>query len=454
MNLMDSIKSSLTDAAMGQLSSLVGAGERETKSAVSAAVPGVLQALSGMASSQSGADKLAQVVGKFDPASLGQLMGKLKSDPQSIQQQGSDLLGSLLGSGALSGLGNALSKFSGLGSGIGQKLLGYLMPLILGAISSRFVGKKVSAEGLTSMFAQEKNSIANAMPKGFSLDGIPGLSSVGSALQSGYNKASDAARSAADSVAGGASGTPKWLLPVLALALIAAAAYFWFRPALPDVTKLTTDLTGNFKSLGDITSAIKDPASATAAIPKLTELAGKLDGMKAVVDKLPADAKAKVTDLVKSDLGKMIRNFSNTLMMPGVPDGLRPAIQTVIDKMAALAGVPASQFALPSAEVTNLGGEISGALGSLTEALSGIKDVGSADAALPKLTEVNNKLEKATAGWDKLPAAGKATIGEFIKTAIGKLKELVAKVVAMPGIGDKLKPITDQLMSKLSTFER
>src|SRR5262249_1372814 len=144
MNLIDSIKSSLTDGTINQLSSLLGAGEKETKSAVSAAVPGVMQALAGMASTSTGADKLAQSLGKFDTSSLGNMIGMLKGDSQSLQKQGTDLLGSLLGGTALSGLGGALSKFSGLGSGLVQKLLGYLMPIILGTVASRFAGKKIT----------------------------------------------------------------------------------------------------------------------------------------------------------------------------------------------------------------------------------------------------------------------------------------------------------------------
>jgi hypothetical protein len=311
MNLIDTIKNQLfSDGHLNQLSSLIGADAGATKSAVGAAMPAVVAALSNVASKGNGAQKVVSALNRLDTGSLGNVAHMLSGQADSVQEQGSSLLSSLLGGSTVSGIANAVSKFSGIGSGAVQKLLGYLMPMILGGIAGRFAGKQATAQGLTDMLAEQKSAIANALPSGFSLHSIPGLDAVGSA----------------------GSSVLRWALPVAALAAIAlVAVWFFTRPGQSpplniqavDVTKLSTDLTGNFKSLTETMTGIKDAASATAALPKLTELSGKLDDMKALVDKLPAAEKGKITDLIKPSLAKVEDQFAKLQWTPALGDNGR-----------------------------------------------------------------------------------------------------------------------------------
>jgi hypothetical protein len=62
MNLVEVIKSQLANGTINQLSSLIGAGEGATRSAANAAVPTVLSALSSVAFSKGGAEKLIRVL--------------------------------------------------------------------------------------------------------------------------------------------------------------------------------------------------------------------------------------------------------------------------------------------------------------------------------------------------------------------------------------------------------
>src|SRR5262245_48721568 len=71
MNLIDTIKNQLfSDGHINQLGSLIGAGEGSTKSAIGAALPALLAALSNVASTGGGAQKLASAVGRLDAGSL------------------------------------------------------------------------------------------------------------------------------------------------------------------------------------------------------------------------------------------------------------------------------------------------------------------------------------------------------------------------------------------------
>jgi hypothetical protein len=85
----------------------------------------------------------------------------------------------------------------------------------------------------------------------------------------------------------------------------------------------------------------------------------------------------------------------------------------------------------------------------LTETLTGVKDVASAEAALPKLQDLSTKLDVAKATMDKLTDAGKATISTLVKSTQGKLKGLADEALAIPGVGEKLRAIVDSILAKL-----
>src|SRR5262249_37773546 len=125
MNLVNAIESQLSDEVMSKLSSLIGAKEDATRTAVGAAVPALLSGLSNLASRAGGAQQLISALGKLQGGSLANMASMLTSNPSAVLDQGGSLLNSLLGGNALSGIINTLAQFAGLGSGSVQKLLGY-----------------------------------------------------------------------------------------------------------------------------------------------------------------------------------------------------------------------------------------------------------------------------------------------------------------------------------------
>ena len=189
-----------------------------------------------------------------------------------------------------------------------------------------------------------------------------------------------------------------------------------------------------------------------AAIPALTEMSGKLDSVKALVDNLPEAGQRQVADLIKSSTGKLGDQVTHALMIPGVSDRLRPALEGIVNKVSALGGMPAGQFALPTVEVTKLAGEISDMVSSLTTTLSGIKDTASANAAIPKLQEINAQLDLSKVAWEKLPSGAKTAIGSMVAPSLTKLKTQVTEVLALNGASDKVKSDIDQIMSKLTSL--
>ena len=352
MNLVDLIKSQITPDMLGKLAGQIGASESQAKSMVGASIPTLLSALAGSASQAGGVQKMLSAL-----SGLGSMSDMLSG---ASLEKGSGLLGSLLGGSTLSGIVSLLSKFSGLGEETTNKLLGYLMPMVLGGVMSSFKGKAPDAAGLLSLFADNKSAIASAIPSGLSLANIPGLNNASEAVRSAAETAGRTVGRAAESASDAASPL-KFLLPLLGIAAALGGGLWWFFNQAP---------------------AVKVPA---VAAPKLPEVA-----------------------------------------MPAIPK------------------VPA--------EAVKLGSDLSGWFTSLTGSLSGITDAATAEAALPQLKDAVSQLDSAKSVFDSLPAVGKSSIVSIIASNLGGIKDLIAKVASIPGVGDLVKPFTDPILNTLTAM--
>jgi hypothetical protein len=257
----------------------------------------------------------------------------------------------------------------------------------------------------------------------------------------------------------------RWLLPIGgALALVALVLWAAFRPSppgnapaasIPEANASTTisaapvqiqdRLTDSFKSVTSSLASVTDAASAAAAVPKLKDIGDKLDAIKPAMDKLPDAGKAKVKEMIQSDLASIDDRFAKLLWIPGIGDNLKQAVDPIMDRFASLGGLQVPRTA-------NVSGELAGIVSALTGTLSGIKDATSAEAALPKLRELDNRLDASKDMMAGLPSSGKSTVNTLLKVATTNLKRLVDKVVATTGVGDSVKPVVDSIMAKLNAL--
>jgi hypothetical protein len=128
-----------------------------------------------------------------------------------------------------------------------------------------------------------------------------------------------------------------------------------------------------------------------------------------------------------------------------------PVVRKEVPKPVAEPVVPKVDLAaLP--DPTKIGTDLTGIYTSLTDLLGEIKDVPTAEAAVTKLTDLTPKIDGLQALWDKVPDAGRATVAKVTTDHLGKLKDLVAKVLAIPGVSGKLEPVLDTVLAKLSAF--
>jgi hypothetical protein len=299
LNLVELVKDQLAGGVLAKLPEILGTTQTTANTAVSAAVPALFAALGSHASSRDGARNLQSTLDSFDTRVLNNIPQSLGGGGKSLIDIGSSLLSSLFGSGILSGLGSILSRFAGMDSGKSSSLLGLLAPIVLGILKSRTQG--MGADGVARLLEDQKPNIVNAMPSGLSsaLEGVQGMGGVAdwargtgsSAYQAGRAAVSETAGIARASAATGASAL-RWVLPVLALVILAGLLWWWIgsmrtsqqTTTITQIAGLTGQVNDFFRSATDTFAGIKDAASAEAAVPKLRELSTRVDSMRVAMD--------------------------------------------------------------------------------------------------------------------------------------------------------------------------
>ena len=151
-------------------------------------------------------------------------------------------------------------------------------------------------------------------------------------------------------------------------------------------------------------------------------------------------------------------------MASGAADTVKEAASDAVDtvKETASDAVDTAKEAVDSTAETvadamtpnidEFSGQLGGIFDTATSALGGITDAATAESALPQLTQVGDQLDDMTSVFDQIPEAARGPINSLVGDKLGGLQELVDKIIALPGVGDIVKPIIDTIMSKLSAF--
>ncbi len=340
-NIVDLIKDQLGDQILGQVGNVLGADSTTTGKAVGGALPAILKSLLPSAGSSSGAESIFNTVNEQDDGLLDNLGSLLGGDTSSMIGTGTKALGSLLGDNALGKLAGAVASFSGLGKSSGGSLLGLLAPIIFGVIKRKVVGEGLDVGGLASMLSGQKDNIEKAMPAGLTdLINQPTTPEPAPAMT---------AASAPE------EGSSIWrkLLPLLALVVIGWLALKMFGGSgdqavdtgalqVPDAAMAGADVG---KQIGDVLgsatstlSGITDVESAQAALPDIEAMTSKLDGVTGLLDQLPEGARSSVSTAARNGLGQLQPTIDKVLEIPGVGPILRPAVESMLEKLAIISG--------------------------------------------------------------------------------------------------------------------
>jgi LysM repeat protein len=162
LNLVDYIKGYLSGDFKNGVASFLGESKDKTQSGINAAVPGVLLGLDRAASEPEGVRRLATAVDNADDRILSNLDGMF--GPSSFGDMGSTALQSILGVGGLSELTGNLGRTSGLSGKAVTTLLGFLAPVVFGALKRLKLSRGLDAAGLSSLLSSQRSNIEAAMP--------------------------------------------------------------------------------------------------------------------------------------------------------------------------------------------------------------------------------------------------------------------------------------------------
>ena len=464
INLVDLVMKQVGGNLPGILGSLLGESADRTQGALAGAVPAILGSLMGVASKGgAAADQLVAAVGDQDDSMLDDLAGMLGGgNHQAIADQGGGLLNSLLGEGVVGSLVGAIGKFSGLGSGSSKSLLGMLVPVVMSVLGRQQKSSGLDASGLMGLLSDQKDNISAAMPSGLAnalggasfmdnLMGVAGdtVTSIGQAASGAAGAAAGAVGSAADaagkaagsvasaagegaeaagraasSVAQGASNVASQAGAAASDA--ASAGGSWLRWALPLLILLALIwLAFKFLGGGSVEETVSDATDAAgSAVEATTEAASS-------AVEATTEAASDAADAASDAAGSAVE---------ATTEAASDAASAVSDAVTAMVGD------------VDVGGELTSMFEGVNETLGGITDVASAEAALPKLEELNTSLDSLTGLADQLPTDAVDGLSEMVSNSVSGIDGVMDSLKAIPGVGELIEPIITQIKEKLAAF--
>jgi hypothetical protein len=159
--LIDLVTRQLSGPALGQLSQQIGANPAQTQSAITAALPLLLAALSRNASTPQGATALhTAVTNDHDGSILGNVLGFLGNAQQG---PGAAILQHVLG-GQQQTVQQGLAQSTGMTTNSTGQLLQTLAPLLMGAIGKTTVQQSLGADQLATMLGAQTQAAHAAAP--------------------------------------------------------------------------------------------------------------------------------------------------------------------------------------------------------------------------------------------------------------------------------------------------
>lgn len=87
-----------------------------------------------------------------------------------------------------------------------------------------------------------------------------------------------------------------------------------------------------------------------------------------------------------------------------------------------------------------------------TATLSNIKDSTSAEAALPRLKEINGKLAGLQSAQAKLPEGIRTYVRSSVNPLVARLREAVQPVLNIPGAAEVVRPVAEEMLGRLDAL--
>lgn len=443
-NIVDLVKDQISDQILGQMGGLLGDQSSKAEAGVANAIPALLSGITNRAGVPGGADSLFGAVQNQDDGlldNLGAMLGGSQS--RSMIDQGSSVLGSLLGNSGLGSLAGVLSGLTGLSKGNTGSLMGMLAPIIFSVLKRKVLGGGLNAGGLLDMLKGQNNNINAAMPVGLSdqLNSSGFLSSITNVGGSAVDAASGAvgnvvggARDAAGNVVGGARDAAGNVVD--GVGNIAGGAANTVRDGVGAGAGAVGNAAANTASGG---SSIFKKLIPLIAIALLGFLGWKMFGGTA---KDAVDDAANATGNAATAVTDTASNAASATT-EAASDAVATATESATNAASSAADAVAGAVDF---DVSQAGNDLTSMFGDAKSSLEGITDLDSAKSAVPGLTEMGEKFNGIA---DKMPEGASGALSPIISKGLEILEPVLEKVRAIPGVGALIDPILGPMIEKM-----
>ena len=115
-------------------------------------------------------------------------------------------------------------------------------------------------------------------------------------------------------------------------------------------------------------------------------------------------------------------------------------------------GAPGAPSEIVTGKASSFVSDTSKLIGQASTTLAGVKDSASAEAAVPRLEQINQQMSGLLSTWNQLPESAKSTARSSLQPQIARLQQATQPLLSQPGIGDIVRPQVEDLMQKLNAF--
>ena len=155
-DLLGTLSQQVGSQVAGQISKQFGIDTKMSESAINAALPMLLGAISRNAATPQGAQALNKALDQHDGSVLNDLLGAVTS--QDRVKDGEKILGHVFGN-RQSGVQQGLSQLSGLDGAKSSQLLAMLAPLVMGALGQTKRSSGLGADDLAALLGGQRQGI-------------------------------------------------------------------------------------------------------------------------------------------------------------------------------------------------------------------------------------------------------------------------------------------------------
>jgi hypothetical protein len=154
-DLLGTVSQQMSGPVVEQLSKQLGMDAKTTQSAVNAALPMLLGAISRNAASSHGAQALDKALSQHDGTVLNNLLGAVSSQERAAD--GAKILGHVFGN-KQGNVQQGLSQLSGISANNSAQLLAMLAPIVMGALGQTKRDNGFGADDLAALLGGQRQS--------------------------------------------------------------------------------------------------------------------------------------------------------------------------------------------------------------------------------------------------------------------------------------------------------